>query len=439
MPHAEALLNALRTKRVAKDSSDTGTGKTPVACYVAEQLKLKRIVVVCPKSVIPTWRRWFRETGYAVEEAGAVKDSPWVQVINYESLRTGKHAALARKGKRMRWNLPKDSMVIFDEDHKLKGRMTLNSKMCYAAKHAKVYIMLLGATSFSTPLEMDAMGFAMDLHKGYRSFVEWLVSKCGCRKDRFNAWVFPPKGREKILTAIKNYIYPRYGSRMSTTEIEEFPENHIIVDSYGVKNPEAVARAYAEIESHWDELQARKETDGDNALTEILRARQEIELAKVQPMFELARSDYHGGYSVALFVNFRGTQDALVEMCYKIDPNIAVINGDQSVDDRRLQIEAFQENKVPLICATIGSGGVGIDLHDVKGGHPRTAIISPSFSAIELRQALGRIHRAGSHSKAVQRIVFAADTVEERVCLRLKQKLSALDTINDSDLSPFSA
>ena len=50
------------------------------------------------------------------------------------------------------------------------------------------------------------------------------------------------------------------------------------------------------------------------------------------------------------------------------------------------------------------AGGTGLSLHDVNGEHPRVSLISPSFSAIDLKQALGRIHRAGAKSPAVQKL-----------------------------------
>ena len=63
-------------------------------------------------------------------------------------------------------------------------------------------------------------------------------------------------------------------------------------------------------------------------------------------------------------------------------------------------------------------------------------MISPSFSAIDLKQALGRIHRAGGKSPAIQKIIFAADSVEMGVCQAVRRKLTNLDLINDDELNP---
>ena len=107
------------------------------------------------------------------------------------------------------------------------------------------------------------------------------------------------------------------------------------------------------------------------------------------------------------------------------------------MEERQRAIDDFQRNGAAILIATIGSGGVRISLHDELGGHPRSSLICPSFSAIELRQALGRIHRNGSKSVATQRIILASGTVEERVCAKLNTKMFAFDPINDTDLTPF--
>lgn len=424
--HAYKLEKALLSYGVVKDASDTGTGKTYTACAVADRLAYTRIVVVCPKAVIPAWQRALALTKYTDRECF---------VVNYEKLKAGNHALLIRKGKTFRWNTPRTTLIIFDEDHKLAGRLSLNSRLLVQARSQRYDCMLLGATSFTSPLQMNAIGYALGLHRGYKNFTEWLIH-IGCYKDRWNAWQNPPN-LEEVLQKIHNYIYPKRGARMLVDDIPDFPENKIIVDSYAVPNPTIVARAYSDIGNKLDELKQTIKGDGDCVLTEILRARQQIELAKVPSLFDLARSDYHAGKRVAIFVNFRETQKLLRDKIKQFCPLISEIYGDQTVEDRQKAIDLFQSNEHPVTIATISSGGVGISLHDEDGNYPRSSIICPSFSAVDLRQALGRVHRANSKSKSVQRIVLASDTIEDAVCIRLRTKLKALDTINDTDLSPF--
>jgi len=71
---------------------------------------------------------------------------------------------------------------------------------------------------------------------------------------------------------------------------------------------------------------------------------------------------------------------------------------------------------------------------------PRTlvsieSLISPPQSAKDLKQVLGRIHRAGSKSKAIQKIIYVAGTVEEKTCKSVRKKLNNLSELIDGDLS----
>jgi len=174
----------------------------------------------------------------------------------------------------------------------------------------------------------------------------------------------------------------------------------------------------------------------DTPLIIQLRARQKIELMKVPTFVELAQDAYAENCSVAIFVNFKDTLEAIAQRLSDLCP-MSIVEGGQSQEFRETQVENFNNDEARVIVSMIQAGGIGINLHDKKGDHPRVSLISPGFSAIELRQTLGRIHRAGGKTPAVQKIIFAADSVEMRVCNKVKMKLNHLDLINDDELNPI--
>jgi hypothetical protein len=87
--------------------------------------------------------------------------------------------------------------------------------------------------------------------------------------------------------------------------------------------------------------------------------------------------------------------------------------------------------------ANIKAGGVGISLHDINGVHPRVSLISPTQSATNLIQVLGRIHRSGGKTKSLQRIIFAANTPEDDISRMLFKKLANLSLLNDGDMESY--
>ncbi len=51
-----------------------------------------------------------------------------------------------------------------------------------------------------------------------------------------------------------------------------------------------------------------------------------------------------------------------------------------------------------------------------------------------MRQSTGGVWRDSAKSKSIQKIVFVANTVEEKVCESVKRKLDNMDLLNDGDL-----
>ena len=76
---------------------------------------------------------------------------------------------------------------------------------------------------------------------------------------------------------------------------------------------------------------------------------------------------------------------------------------------------------------------VALSLHDELHERPRVSLISPSYSASDVIQALGRIRRVGG-TTATQKIVLAAGSVEERVAEAVQRKIDCIGTLSDRDL-----
>ena len=123
-------------------------------------------------------------------------------------------------------------------------------------------------------------------------------------------------------------------------------------------------------------------------------------------------------------------------MAKRLNTKCLVWGGNKNQAERDANIEDFQSDRSRVILLNSAAGGAGVSLHDLNGTFPRMSVISPSNSVVTFKQVLGRIHRDGSKSKAVQKIVYVANTEEEGVCDRLQSKLHNLDAINDGDLSP---
>ena len=169
---AGKLCASLKHWNAAIDGSDTGTGKTYTACAVAREMDLN-LCIVCPKAVIKAWQK-------VVKKHFGMGDK-LVGVINYEKLIRGRKDSpiasfvLHRHKKRpdFEWKIPKKTLIVWDESQKLKNWKTKNSKRCVDAIKAGYPMLFCSATNATNPLEMRAVGLALQLYNNSKSYYEW--------------------------------------------------------------------------------------------------------------------------------------------------------------------------------------------------------------------------------------------------------------------------
>ena len=424
--HARCVIDSLRRHHTALDASDPGTGKTYVASHVARTTGLS-LLVIAPKPVLPAWRKVAAAFGASV-----------VEITNYEQIRLGKTRYGRFVDDRFVWSVPAGTLVVFDEAQKCKARTTLNAEMLIAAKRQGIPTLLCSATAASNPLEMRAIGYSLGLHHLHNY---WAWALChGVEKGRFGMEF---NGDLEALGRLHARIFSPGGpgSRLRIADIPEFPETQIIAEPVGTGQERKIQAIYDQMAEELNRALARDdqnvlfdladqmEATKANHLTILLRARQQIEALKAKTIAAMAKDGADEGMSVAVFVNFDETVTELAGLL----KTSCVIRGGQRDSDREAAVRRFQANAEPFIVCNIRAGGVGVSLHDPTGGKPRLALISPTYSAQDLRQALGRVHRAGG-AHSIQRIIFAAGTCEERACESVAAKLGHIDLLNDGDL-----
>jgi SNF2 family DNA or RNA helicase len=146
-------------------------------------------------------------------------------------------------------------------------------------------------------------------------------------------------------------------------------------------------------------------------------------------MVQMATDGLEEGMSVVLIVNFEDTVQALAQ---RLDTE-NIIHGGDKPEFRQMVIDRFNDDDDHLVVLNIKAGGLGIGLHGTATRRPRLALISPTFSGIDLKQALGRVHRAGG-ARSIQKVVWAAGTIEERVCEKVQERLQRVSIFNDNAL-----
>lgn len=416
--HVKALINAFEYSNTAIDSSDTGTGKTYCACAVAQMLSLQPFVI-CPKSVISNWVKVMKEfqvDSYGISNYESIKNLTWYNGADGKKERC---PFLTYIDETYTWDLPSNCLVILDEAHRCKNKKTQNAQMVMALKGGKNKVMLLSATIADKPKFFGVFSYLLDFIPNVKLHNIFL------KKLR------AINGEKPVMYLLHKRVFPRHGSRLKIADLgDKFPKNKIIADAYsmGEKIEKEIQEQYEYI--NIVSTEAKKLGEMANIrLVQIIRARQQIEALKLATMIELAKDHLDNDLSVVIFVNFT---DSLSILAAELNTN-CTIHGEQTLVERDRAIDLFQTNRERIIICQIQSGGVGISLHDVHGGHQRVSIISPSWSAQDLVQVLGRIHRAGSKTPALQKIVYCSNTIEEEICNLVQVKLINYSQLNDGE------
>lgn len=453
-PHQEKnrdlLIAALAKYGSALDASDTGTGKTTTLLALCRKLNA-RPCVITRKPVIDAWER----------ECALMGVDP-LFITNYEAARSGKFRWVSVHRKKttrpdgqesesvgFEWTVPAGRYLFaFDEVQACRGQATQNSKLLLAAAR-KYKTALLSATPFTNPQEAGAIGPALRLFSEERWY-SWQYQH-GVRKDQFGHMRFVGLGRSEKAKAeglqhmqrIHESLFPAHGVRTTRFEIPGFPDELTLALAVEPDELTAVEQAYSCLIALARTEDYRRACEGVSPdlhdlveplpITMALRARQEAELQKVGPMVDLAVDARDKGESCAIFVNFDHTIEALMR---RLDTKCVIrgANGDGRGNIARANaVQCFQANTEPFIIVNSAAGGAGISLHDPATQRPRTCLISPPWSAIVLKQVLGRTQRLGG-GFSTRKLIFTKGSVEERVMERVQASLNCLDTLTDGDL-----
>jgi hypothetical protein len=444
VPHTGSLIQSLEVNRVASDTSDTGVGKTYCAAAVARHFQLP-VFVVCPKAVIPTWKT-------VLSSYGVTKYT----IVNYDLL------VRSKGNKYVKWTydsdqdtfkatfkktVSSDTIFILDECHRCKALDSLNSELHMAIKDQGFRLLNLSASAATTILEMKSFGYTNGLHE-YRNANDYKRHYCvkmGAEwSGRFGGLIWDPESEKcrEGMAFVHNELYNVKKTMFRLTREQmgaHFPETQINADALDMgANSVAINRVYNHMQAELALLDERTSNYSQHVFAIIMAARRQAELLKVPTFVSMIEDYVDEGMSVAVFTNFNETMDAIAKRLLKLKKfvgKIGFIRGGQSALERQRDIEAFQKDEKIVTLAHIGAGGVGVSLHDLNGKRARASILSPGFSAVQLYQAFGRVWRLGGLTKSIQHVIFAAGTIEEKACNRLRARLGNLSILNDGDMT----
>lgn len=422
---------------------DMGTGKTITTIAVAgamyQEEKIKKLLVVCPKSIVDVWEQEFEKfagfpysvvvlDGTGLKKIDTIRHMNGIGlqviVVNYES-------CWRLEAELTKW---KPDMIVCDESSKIKNPQAKCSKALHRlGKLSNYNLILTGTPITNSPLDFFSQYKFLDEHifggsfYGFRSYYAILG---GYQNHQIVGY----KHLAELVEKAHAIAY-----RIKIDEAVELPE--FVDEIRPVKLEKKAQQIYDGIsKDSYAELMSGEVTTR-NVLTQLLRLSQctggfirnddgddaqQVSTAKLEALEDIIDECMEQKKKVVVFARFVPEIDAISKMLTKKKIAHAIIKGD--VKDRAEQVEAFQNNPdVRVFIGQLQTTGMGLTLT----AGTVAVYYSLDFSYTNYEQSRARIRRIGQTKRGVYIHLVAKDTVDEHIMSALKQKADVAHMIVD--------
>ncbi len=446
-PHQVSAVRAIVAARAAGRpgfllADDVGLGKTlSTWAAILEMRDVESVLIVCPLSVVPHWRRTIEAMGDGAKQ---------IVVLNYERLGklfelsdAARKKVRSKKGLARAGTAPDTDVVVLDESHRCKNPTAARSKLAAKLVASAGFTLWLSATAGQNPLELSYLAPVLASATGARAkdlkaFEQWCIDqKLGVTRGTFGKWEW--RGDRADCAKVRALLFdaPRAGEspaglRRRPEDIAGWPAiNRILTPVELAPDARALYEdAWTAFRREFDLLPRGK--DPRSALAAILRLRQKSSLIRAAGTVDLARDLLENGRQVAISVAFVETLTALREAFESGLGAVpcAAIHGGIPAAAREQERLRFQKGVARVILFTVEEG---ISLH--QGEHndaPRSEIIHDlRWSAIQMAQIEGRCHRDGRFAQVYW--TYADATVEEKIARVVAGRIQSMKEMIGDD------
>jgi len=420
-----------------------GTGKSLVAVALVVNSKHDRVLIVCPKSVMPVWPKElqyaqssskflvYTATGRETVKVKAKRlktlaDSaerhgqPFVAIINYDSFwREDMSKVLLSYD----WDI-----LIADEIHRAKNPGSSAKASKFLTKMAERSSKRIGLTG--TPLPHSPL----DIFAQYRALDSSI----------FGTSFHRVKTRYAIMGGFNNKEIVAYQNQDELTEkihsIAIFAKKDEVLDLPPFMHDYRTFQLSTKAQKLYDELDRQLFAEIEsgkitvaNAMVKVLRLQQltsgylaldnqeqvtEVDNSKKQALKDLLE-DIPQEEPIVVFCRFRPDLDNIKAVCAELGRTSGELSG------RRSNLKEWQDGELNTLAVQIRSGGVGIDL-------TRTAYCvyySVGHSLGDYLQSLDRSHRHGQTRAVTYYHLLAEGTIDEKVYKALQKRKNIIDAI----------
>lgn len=438
----------------------TGVGKTRQELAVAQYFldQGRKVVIVSPAEVIkPDWKKEAMSGSFANDSAAM--GVPVKLAKGDAEIKPGvAHVTTYNELGKLKNQIDKSTVVIFDESHLLKNRESSRFKHSSEIMDKAAAVMYATATPGDKPLHIahlvragvfgnvgktetyEKLGMRLvDQHVGGGRYQKvWQIDPQVGYKEaaRRLSGLFDQMTKDGLM--VKRELAMNNVQFQADRVVLRDDEHQAIQDVYEKKLQETASRAFPK---------------GNKAVA-LMTARMAQEPYKIPATVAMVKEELAAGRSPIVFLGrvsdigaegendgeekgeiSYGTAGKLKEALIAAgmsEEDIGELHGaaTKTADAKKKAMERFQAGKTRVLIATVQSGGTGINLDDTTGEHPRTVIMmTPPFTANDMAQAIGRVHRLNTKSESRVRGVLVDTNVDDWNAGILEKKFQTLGAV----------
>lgn len=421
-----------------------GYGKTFEAIEYCRVLGLKRILVICPKSIITQWKdqfhRWWPDVDqYILDQGGPGlnKGESQIFITNYESLTpicVGKKGRTKILQPSQMWLKCKNfvwDVIIVDESHRIKNR---NAQITLAIKDLPTQrkVLLTGTPILGHPDDLwSQLHFMGEFYSG-KDYYKFLYRFCEMEYGGFGdkpIGLTPSESARDLLAKVLNLISVG-GNNQAVTE-----GKNIIP----IKLPMSTQQRqlYAAISNLALEQLDKAGITVKNAMDQIIKLQQvtsnptkfvneddpdsdfsgKVKWCNNNPKFDWLRDwlEDNEGERIVVFTRFAETAKALSDYLDKNRITNALYIGAMSEKERTATKEAFVQPTADtrVLIGTIGALGTGVD--GLQHVVDNVIFLERDWTPGINEQAEERINRSGHVGMTNVWIVSMKNSIDEYV------------------------
>lgn len=452
----EALDFAMRHPSVMLNM-DMGTGKTRVAIETAfARCDIKKVLVVCPKAVIPVWRnnltKFVKDKCWACwdETKGTVPNKTkslqsWVEdsndksnkqvefiVVNYDIVWRSPIGPLLRK--------INFDMIILDESHRIKAAGSKVSKFLFLlGKPVKYKMCLSGTPMANSPLDIygqyrfldsTIFGTRFDVFRNEYAILEgpernFIVGFKNLQQlnNKFQSIAYTCKmsnisDKLKLPEKLPPYILNGSLSPGDTRVIKQLRKEFIAECKDGFIVLENILNLLLREQQITSGFTVIKENPGDPET--------KVELNSVKKNLFINYLDMiPESEPVVVFYTFKHDAEVLRSVCDELNRMVFELSG--SINE----LSAWQEYEFGgILLVQIQSGAEGVDMTKSR----RAVYFNLPQSLALYEQSMARLYRPGQTEKVQFTYLILKDTIDEKIFECLTHKKSLIEDIQSGGI-----